>query len=611
MCGLFGYIGERESAPLLIEGLKRLEYRGYDSAGIAVLNSAGISVRKAAGKITELEKNVSSNPAAGRIGIAHTRWATHGRSTDENSHPHTDCTGKIAVVHNGIVENYNELKKELIAEGHHFQSETDTEVIAHLIEHYFDITSDLETSVREAVRNLQGSFAIGVVSTDAPEKIISARFGSPLIVGLGEGENFISSDIPALINHTQKVISLEDGEMAILTNKGVVIKNFSGENIDKASFQVTWDPVSADKAGYPHYMLKEIYEQPRTIHDTFAGRISEDLGEIYFEELKMSLKEIKGFNRIVLTGCGTSWHAAMVAEYWFEEFLRIPTEVEYAAEFRYRTPVVDSKTLLIAISQSGETADTLAAVREAKKLGAKVISILNVEGSSLARESDGVIFTKAGPEIGVASTKAFTTQLVCLYLMTIYFGRLRALLTKAQAKQMIQDLRELPQKVETFLNRPSPVKKLADKIFKTSNALYLGRGKGFPIALEGALKLKEVSYIHAEGYPAAEMKHGPIALIDNNMPVVVLALSGRRYEKILGNIEEVKARGGYVVAIASAGDKVIKEKVDEIIYIPATSEELSPILGVIPLQLLAYYIAVKRGCDVDQPRNLAKSVTVE
>ena len=611
MCGLFGYIGSRNSTPLLLDGLKRLEYRGYDSAGLAVLNGSGINVCKSAGKISELEKSIFSNPPAGHLGIAHTRWATHGKTSDENSHPHTDCTGKIAVIHNGIIENYSRIKKRLISEGHHFQSETDTEVIAHLVEHYYEITSDLETSVREAVQHLEGSFAIGVICNEEPDKIITARVGSPLILGLGAGENYLASDISALIQHTQRVIPLDDREMGIVTDDGVVIKNFSGELISKEIMQVSWDPVSAEKAGYPHYMLKEIYEQPGAIHDTFAGRISEDLGEVYLEEIKIGLKEIRNFNRIVLTGCGTSWHAALVGEYWFEEFLRIPTEVEYAAEFRYRTPVVDDKTLLIAISQSGETADTLAAVKEAKLQGAKVLSICNVEGSSLVRESHGVILTKAGPEIGVASTKAFTTQLVCLYLVNIFLGRLKGNISKKTAQKMIQDLRELPQKVETFLNQATPVKKLADKIYKSTNALYLGRGKGFPIALEGALKLKEVSYIHAEGYPAAEMKHGPIALIDNNMPVVFLALSGRRYEKILGNIEEVKARGGLVIAVAAEDDRYIYEKADEVIHIPATPEELSPILAVIPLQLLAYYIAVKRGCNVDQPRNLAKSVTVE
>jgi glucosamine--fructose-6-phosphate aminotransferase (isomerizing) len=611
MCGIFGYVGNKECISLLIEGLKKLEYRGYDSAGVAVINNDLLIVEKCAGKITELEKLLSGNPPIdSHIGIAHTRWATHGRPSSENSHPHTDCKDEIAVVHNGIVENYLQIRRDLSADGHVFKSATDTEVIAHLIEKNLDSGStSLEEAVRKTVGELVGSFAIAVVSKNEPDKIIVAKRGSPLKIGLGDGETFIASDIPALIKYTGRVIFLGEEEMAVVTKLGAKVTDFAGNPISKEVTLVSWDPVSAEKGGYAHFMLKEIHEQPGAIRDTIADRIKD--GNIHFEELEIDKKELAKINRVVFTACGTSWHAGLIGEYMIEQFVKIPCEVEYAAEFRYRHPVVDSNTLVIAISQSGETADTMGAVWEAKSRGAKVISICNVLGSSIARESDGVLYTYAGPEIGVASTKAFTTQIVVIYLFSIMLGVLKNSITPSEAEKMIKDIFELPQKVELILMNESKVEALAEKLYKSTNALYLGRGKGFPIALEGALKLKEVSYIHAEGYPAAEMKHGPIALIDKNMPVVVIALRGRRYDKILGNIEEVKARGGYVVAIAVDGDTEIRDKSDDIFYIPHTTESLSPILAVIPLQLLAYYIAIKRGCHVDQPRNLAKSVTVE
>lgn len=608
MCGIFGYVGNKECISLLIEGLKKLEYRGYDSAGVAVIDNNQLIIEKCAGKIAELEKLLDGNSHINsHIGIAHTRWATHGRPSDENSHPHTDCKDEIAVVHNGIIENYLQLRRELTADGHIFKSTTDTEVIAHLIEKNY--SGDLEEAVRKSVGALEGSFAIAVISKNDPDRIVVAKRGSPLKIGLSDGETFIASDIPALIKYTGKVIFMGEQEIAVVTKDKVKVSDFAGHPVKKEVTLVSWDPVSAEKGGYSHFMLKEIHEQPKAIKDTIADRIKD--GKIHFDELGIDKKELSRINRVVFTACGTSWHAGLIGEYLIEQFVKIPCEVEYAAEFRYRHPVVDENTLVIAISQSGETADTMGAVWEAKSRGAMVMSICNVVGSSIAREADGVLYTYAGPEIGVASTKAFTTQIVIIYLFSLMLGVIKNKITQSEADKMIKDLYEIPQKAELILAKEGTIEALSEKFYKNTNALYLGRGKGFPIALEGALKLKEVSYIHAEGYPAAEMKHGPIALIDKNMLVVVLALKGRRYEKILGNIEEVKARGGYVVAVAVEGDDEIKGNADDIIYIPHTTESLSPILAVIPLQLLAYYIAVKRGCHVDQPRNLAKSVTVE
>ncbi|MBN2057739.1 MAG: glutamine--fructose-6-phosphate transaminase (isomerizing) [Candidatus Saganbacteria bacterium] len=609
MCGIFGYIGNKEAVPFLMEGLKKLEYRGYDSAGVATLDKGKVFVSKRAGKIADLEELLRRKPIKGHIGIGHTRWATHGKPSDANSHPHEDCTGKIVVVHNGIIENYLELRRDLAQKGHKFTSVTDTEVIAHLIEENY--AGNLLEAVAVTLNQVQGSYALAVVSEHEPDKIIIARHGSPLIVGFGENECYLSSDIPAMLKYTAEIIKLDNGEVAVLAKDELKVFDLQGKAVAKESELISWDPESAEKGGYAHFMLKEIHEQPSAIRKTIEGRIEAENHKIHFDELNLTDDEIRKINRVVFTACGTSWHAALVGEYLFEQYARIPAEVEYAAEFRYRQPIIDQNTLVIAITQSGETADTLGAVWEAKARDAKVISICNVVGSSIARESHGVVYTNAGPEIGVASTKAFTTQLTVIYLLAILFGKRKGVVSDSEATKLINDLIELPGKIEEALYQEEAVQHVAERFYRATNALYLGRGKGFPIALEGALKLKEVSYIHAEGYPAAEMKHGPIALIDHNMPVVVLALSGRRYEKILGNIEEVKARGGKVIAVACEGNTDITEKADEIIYIPLTSEALSPILAVIPLQLLAYYIAVKRGCHVDQPRNLAKSVTVE
>ncbi|MCX5750516.1 MAG: glutamine--fructose-6-phosphate transaminase (isomerizing) [Candidatus Saganbacteria bacterium] len=609
MCGIFGYIGEKEALPYILEGLKKLEYRGYDSSGVAVLKNGKVTCVKKEGKIKNLEKALEKKDLSGKIGIGHTRWATHGRPSDENSHPHADCKGEIFVVHNGIIENYLMLRRALAEKGHKFHSTTDTEVLAHLIEEH--LKGNLEEAVRGALREVEGSYAIAVICSKYPDQIVAARKASPLVIGIEENGTFISSDIPALLKYTSKVIYLKDEEIATVKRKKGHICTLSGKPVKRKPVFISWDPESAEKGGYSHFMLKEIHEQPKAIRDTLKGRIRPDKAEIHFDEMKFSADDFKKINRVVFTACGTSWHAGLVGEYLFEQIAKVMTEVEYAAEFRYRDPVMDDKTLVIAISQSGETADTLAAIEEAKEKGAKVLSICNVVGSSIARESDAVVYTYAGPEIGVASTKAFTTQLTVIYLLALLMGQVKGTISKADIKQRISELLELPQKMESLLEREKDVEEIASRYYECSNALYLGRGKGFPIALEGALKLKEVSYIHAEGYPAAEMKHGPIALIDKNMPVVVLALQGRRYEKILGNIEEVKARGGIVIAVANEGDDDIWEKADEVIFIPRTSEIISTLLAIVPLQLFAYYIAVKRGCHIDQPRNLAKSVTVE
>jgi glucosamine--fructose-6-phosphate aminotransferase (isomerizing) len=616
MCGIFGYIGNKESLPFIVEGLKKLEYRGYDSAGVATLDHGKLFTSKCQGKIADLEKLLEERPIKGEVGIGHTRWATHGSPSTENSHPHLDCKDEIALIHNGIIENYLEIRRALADEGHKFRSTTDTEVIVHLIEKNMKglpagRQGSLEEAVRKSVKELKGSFAIAVISKKEPDKIIAVKKGSPLILGIGEDEFYLASDIPALIKYTGKVIALADEEVISVTKDNYRITDFEGNLVTKKVTLVSWDPVSAEKGGYSHFMLKEIHEQPKALRETIAARIKPDSATIHFDELNLTEEEIFAIDRIVFTACGTSWHAGLVGEYLMEQFVKVPAEVEYAAELRYRHPVMNERTLVIAISQSGETADTLGAVMEAKTRNAKVISICNVVGSSIARESHGVIYTHAGPEIGVASTKAFTTQLAVIYLLSIHLGVVRNTLSEPEAKELIRGLLSVPHKIEEILQKEEAIKEISERYFRSTNALYLGRGKGFPIALEGALKLKEVSYIHAEGYPAAEMKHGPIALIDKNMPVVVLALSGRRYEKIMSNIEEVKARGGIVIAIATEGNHVLSEKADEVFYVPDINEDLSPLLAVIPLQLLAYYIAVKRGCHIDQPRNLAKSVTVE
>jgi glucosamine--fructose-6-phosphate aminotransferase (isomerizing) len=608
MCGIVGYIGERDAVPILLDGLRRLEYRGYDSAGISTIDKGKLSLRRSVGKLVNLEENLAKNPMDGKVGIGHTRWATHGKPSEQNAHPHR--VNGIVVVHNGIIENYLELKKELAQNGNVFTSDTDTEVIAHLIDKYYE--GDIEEAVRNALNRIIGAYAIGVICESEPDKLVAARKHSPLAIGLGKGEFFIASDIPAILGHTREVFFLEDGEMAVLTREGVKITDLAGKLRSKEIKKVLWNLVMAEKSGYKHFMLKEIYEQPRAIWDTFRGRISEDTGNIILlENMEIDEESIKGLEKIFIVACGTSWHAALVGKYIIEELSGIPVEIDIGSEFRYRDPLIDEKALLIAISQSGETADTIAAIEEAKKKGAKIISICNVMDSTITRESDEVIYTHAGPEIGVASTKAFTTQIVALYQLAILLGRLKKTLSDEKARELIKDLVKIPEQVESILDQDEYIEEISRIYSDRNDFLYLGRGINYPIALEGALKLKEISYIHAEGYPAGEMKHGPIALIDESMPIVVIAPKDRTYEKIVSNIEEVKARDGIVVALTTEGNQALEDKANHTLFIPATSYYLEPILYVIPLQLLAYHIAVRRGCDVDQPRNLAKSVTVE
>jgi glucosamine--fructose-6-phosphate aminotransferase (isomerizing) len=609
MCGIIGYIGKDPAVPILIEGLKKLEYRGYDSAGVAVLQNGRIEIRRAVGKLQNLEALLKTETLTGKVGVGHVRWATHGRPSEENAHPHR--AGTIVVVHNGIIENYTSLKKELASQGRVFQSETDTEVIAHLIDSIARKGPALEEAVREAARHLEGAYAIAVIDERNPDVVVGARKGSPLVVGLGQGEYFLASDIPAILHRTRDVLFLNDEEMAILSPEGVRITDLSGRELAREITRVMWNPVMAEKGGYRHFMLKEIYEQPRAIMDTIRGRISQDTGAIHLEEIGPARDRLRGMKKIFIVACGTSWHAGLVGKYMIEELAAVPTEVDIASEFRYRCPLVCKDDLFIAITQSGETADTLAAMREAKRRGATVIALCNVVGSTAAREADGVIYTHAGPEIGVASTKAFTAQLTALYLFGLLVGSLRGTLTAEDVKKQLADLVHIPALVERCLEANESIEQIAKLYFKATDFLYLGRGPNFPVALEGALKLKEISYIHAEGYPAGEMKHGPIALIDEKMPVVVLAGKNGVYDKILGNIEEVKARGGIVIAIATEGDTEITKRVNHSISIPSTNSLLMPILMSIPLQLLAYHIAVLLGADVDQPRNLAKSVTVE
>ena len=609
MCGIVGYIGTKEASDILLDGLKRLEYRGYDSAGIAIIDSKKIEVRRSIGKLVNLEQKVHSHPVKGHIGIGHTRWATHGRPSEENAHPHIEAG--VAVVHNGIIENYLPLKEALQKQGAVFKSETDTEVLANLIAQQIKAGKGLEDSVRETLKQVKGAYAIVVLSKDEPDKIVGAKMECPLVVGIGDGEGFIASDIPAILNRTRQVIFLEDGEIVTVNKKEVQVKTIDGKEVKKTPREIDWSPVMAEKGGYRHFMLKEIFEQSRAVTDTFRGRISEETGNIILDGFTLSEKDLKTIERIYLVACGTSWHAATVGKFLLEEFCRIPAEVDLGSEFRYRNPLVDKKTLVIAISQSGETADTLAAIKEAKRKGAKILSICNVIESSIARESHHIIYTHAGPEIGVASTKAFTTQLTALYLLAIHLGIQLGKVKNDLAKELIQELVKLPKKIEIILSHEPEIEAIAKRYLHFRDFLYLGRGINYPVALEGALKLKEISYIHAEGYPAGEMKHGPIALIDEDMPVVVLAPKDATYPKILGNMEEVKARGGKIIAVVNEGDNEASQKADEIITIPATSHHLSPILITIPLQILAYHIAVLKGTDVDQPRNLAKSVTVE
>ena len=608
MCGIVGYVGSKNATTLLVDGLKRLEYRGYDSAGVSLMNGAGVETRKAKGKIAMLEAAIEQNPVKGNIGIAHTRWATHGPPNECNAHPHHDCTGTVSVVHNGIIENYGPLRAMLQKTGHTFVSETDTEVLAHLIEAAFD--GNLEEAVIDALALVEGTYGIAVLSANDPEKLVAARKGSPLLVGLGEGENYIASDVAAILQHTRHVVYLDDGEMAVLTKDGYRVMDLNAQTVKKRVNRIDWDLDQIEKGGFDHFMLKEIMEQPQTIQNTMRGRSVDDDGFSKLGGLNLSKDELQHFDHIIITACGTSWHSALIGKMMIEEHARIRCEVEYASEFRYRNPIVTERTLCIVISQSGETADTLAAMREAKRRGAKTLGLVNQVGSTIAREDDGGIYLHAGPEIGVASTKAFTSQVVALALLTLKLGRLRTM-SVVQGREVTQALEKLPAQIQSILDRASEVETIAEAFLEATNFLYLGRGYNFPVALEGALKLKEISYIHAEGYPAAEMKHGPIALIDADMPVVFIAPHDSVFDKVVSNVQEVKARGGRVIAITSRDEPALDGIIDYEFRVPETLDMLNPVLSAIPLQLLAYYIAAKRGLNVDQPRNLAKSVTVE
>jgi glucosamine--fructose-6-phosphate aminotransferase (isomerizing) len=614
MCGIIGYIGPKDVVPVLIDGLRKLEYRGYDSAGVAVVRNGRIDLRRSAGKLSNLEDAIDADPISGDYGVGHTRWATHGRPTEENAHPHRDCTGKIVVVHNGIIENYLDLKHELQRQGHTFVTETDTEIVAHLVER--EMKHDgLENAVRRALLLMRGLFALVLISADDPEKIVAVRNGPPIVVGLGDGEFFVASDIPAILSHTRDVVFLGDEEMAVITRAGVVFTDFFGRPVSKATQRVLWDPIMAEKAGYKHFMLKEIFEQPTAARETILGRVSQDSGTVFLEEMQVDESLLRRLERVTILACGTSWHSALVGKFMIEQLSRLPVEVDYGSEYRYRGPIVTPNTLAIVITQSGETADTLAALREAKRQGAASVAICNVVGSMATREADGTLYTHAGPEIGVASTKAFTSQLVALYLLALRLGQVRGAISLEASKPHVDALLQLPQLLEQTLKMAPEVEEVAARFHTRTDFLYLGRGINYPIALEGALKLKEISYIHAEGYPAGEMKHGPIALIDERMPVVTLAPQDHVFEKMVGNMQEVKARGGSVIALTTRGNdtlaSILDRERDVILTLPSAPALLTPILMALPLQLLAYDIAVRRGCDVDQPRNLAKSVTVE
>ena len=619
MCGIVGYIGANEAAPIIIDSLRRLEYRGYDSAGIAVSSDGeDLRVRRAAGKLRNLEEAVRLNPLSGCYGIGHTRWATHGRPTEENAHPHRDSTGDIVVVHNGIVENYLQLKAELEEQGHEFVTDTDTEVIAHLIASHSAPGKGLEEALRHAVHELQGVFALAAVSKRDPRKIVAARSGPPVVVGLGDNEYFIASDVPAILHHTRDMFFLADGDIAVLTLTGVRVMDFDGQPVNRPVQHILWDPVMAEKGGYKHFMLKEVFEQPRAARDTILGRVGRETGQVFLDEMEISAEELVRIGQVRIVACGTSWHAALAGKFMIEQLSQMPVEVDYGSEFRYRDPILNDKTLTVLISQSGETADTLAAQREAVSKGSKTLAICNVLGSMLTREAAGTIYTHAGPEIGVASTKAFTAQLTALVILALYLAQTKQKISPAVSKNLVQELLAIPSKLEAVLNNDAQCEKLARTLYRSDDFLFLGRGIHYPIALEGALKLKEISYIHAEGYPAGEMKHGPNALIDEDLPVVVIATqdpasesSRVRYEKTIANIREVQARQGRVVALVSQDDRLLPTLVEDVLEIPAAPELLLPIIEIVPLQLLAYHIAVLRGCDVDQPRNLAKSVTVE
>ena len=608
MCGIVGYVGPREARPILMNGLKRLEYRGYDSAGIALLTSNGLMVSRSVGKINKLEEVLGTNHYDSTHGIAHTRWATHGEPSENNAHPHTDNSYEIALVHNGIIENYRALREFLIRNGVVIKTQTDTEILVHLIAYNYH--GDLTEAVRAALTQVEGTYGIAVISARHPNLLVAARMGSPLVIGHGDHENFIASDVSAMLEHTNRVVYLEDGEIATVTPNDYKITTIEKVAITPTIQEISWTLDEIEKGGYEHFMLKEIHEQPDTLRNAIRGRLNIEEGIARLNGLNLQYEELRRIKRIIITACGTSWHAGLIGEYMIEEIARVPVEVEYASEFRYRSPIIDENTLLFAISQSGETADTLAAMREARHRGATVLGLVNVVGSTIARESDGGVYLHAGPEIGVASTKAFTAQVIVLSLIANLLGRMRQTSVQ-QGQEMIEAIQRIPDQIEQIFHNEEPIKRIADMYYRANNLLFLGRGINYPVALEGALKLKEISYIHAEGYPAAEMKHGPIALIDENMPVVVIALRDPIYDKVMSNIAEIKARNGRVIAIATEGDMEIAERADHVIYIPQTFRLLTPLLSVIPLQLLAYHVAVMRGCHVDQPRNLAKSVTVE
>jgi glucosamine--fructose-6-phosphate aminotransferase (isomerizing) len=614
MCGIIGYIGSKPVVPVLLDGLRRMEYRGYDSAGVALVSPEGIALRRSAGKLANLELAIREEPVDGLYGVGHTRWATHGRPTEENAHPHRDCTGRIVVVHNGIIENYLELKQELQQQGHQFKTETDTEIVAHLVER--EMRDDgLEQAVRRALKVMRGMFAIVLVSVEDPEKIVAVRNGPPIVVGLGDKEFFVASDIPAILSHTRDVVFLGDEEMAVITRSGVEFTDYSGRAVSKTTQRVLWDPIAAEKGGHRHFMLKEIFEQPTAARDTILGRVSMERGQIFLEDLNIPDEAFRALEKVTIIACGTSWHAALVGKYLIEALAQIPVEVDYGSEYRYRNPIIAANELAVVITQSGETADTLAALREAKRKGARSIAICNVVGSMATREAEGTIYTHAGPEIGVASTKAFTSQLVALQLLALHMAQARGTVPAGDIRRHIEDLLHIPQLIEHAIRASAPIERVAERFQSRTDFLFLGRGINYPIALEGALKLKEISYIHAEGYPAGEMKHGPIALIDERMPVVAIAPDDHVFEKMIGNVQEAKARGASVIAITTVGDSRMAAVLDsanhEIVPMPRTTPLLTPIVMTIPLQLLAYHIAVSRGCDVDQPRNLAKSVTVE
>jgi glucosamine--fructose-6-phosphate aminotransferase (isomerizing) len=622
MCGIIGYIGSKDVVPVLIDGLRRLEYRGYDSAGIAVVINGDVALRRSAGKLSQLEAVLDASPITGRYGVGHTRWATHGRPTDENAHPHRDCTGRVIVVHNGIIENYLALKQELQQEGHEFRTQTDTEVVAHLVERELKTGAKdegFEHAVRRALAKMRGLFALVIICADDPDKIVAVRNGPPIVVGLGAGSDFfVASDVTAILSHTRDIVFLGDEEMAVITRGGVVFTDFYGAAVSPVQQRVLWDPVATEKAGYPHFMLKEIFEQPTAVRQTIGGHVTPGSGEVCLKELALTDERLAAIERIVVLACGTSWHAGLVGKFVIEKLARVPVEVDYGSEYRYRQPIADTKTLAVVITQSGETADTLAALREAKHEHTSSVAICNVIGSMVSREADGTLYTHAGPEIGVASTKAFTSQLAALYLLGLKLAQVRGVMPAEESIAHVTALLQLPQLLEQTLRLAPQLETIAQAIACRTDALFLGRGINYPIALEGALKLKEISYIHAEGYPAGEMKHGPIALIDERMPVVVLAPHGCLFEKMIGNIQEVKARGGAIVALTSCDaearvqlESILDPARDFVVAVPSAPELLMPILMTVPLQLLAYHVAVRRGCDVDQPRNLAKSVTVE